>query len=259
MTSLYLKKLIGAAMMPLSVLFIVLALGVVFLWVERLRNAGRWLVTAGLVLFLLLGYGFPGHRMAGDLESQYPAVHLQSERRDNPAWIVVLGGGHRSQSNFPPSSRLMEDSLYRLVEGIRLHRQIDGSRLVIAGGAIFDSVSSAEISAGLAEALGVESGAIIIEKKSRDTEEEALSIRQRVGDKPFYLVTSAMHMPRAVFYFQRMGMHPIPAPTQHRVQVGGGMHPSNFFPSVEEISLANAVAYETLGMYWARLRNASTR
>src|SRR2546430_11935181 len=51
------------------------------------------------------------------------------------------------------------DSLYRLVEGIRLHRQIPGSRLVITGGAIFESLSSARVIADLALALGVESEA----------------------------------------------------------------------------------------------------
>ena len=252
MTSLFLKKLVAVIMSPLTLVVILLAIGVLFLWTERLRPAGRWMTTVALVLLLLSGYGIPSDYLGERLETRYPAV-LEVDRYKDLRWIVVLGGGHRAQNNFPPSSQTSNESLYRLVEGIRLHRQIPGSRLVIAGGALFDSVSSARVGADLALALGVEPGAIAMEERPRDTEEEALRIRKTVGDAPFLLVTSAIHMPRAMFYFERMGMHPIPAPTQHRVQAEVGAHPSKFFPSAEKILVANAVAYEMLGMWWASL------
>lgn len=257
MIPLFLKKLLGVVMSPLSLVLILLAIGVVLLWVERLRHAGRWMTTAALVLLLLLGYGIPTDYLGRELETRYPAV-LETDRLKDLRWIVVLGGGHKGQNNFPPSSRTSTDSLYRLVEGIRLHRQIPGSRLVITGGALSDSVSSARVIADLALALGVETEAIAIEERPRDTEEEALRIRATVGEAPFLLVTSAIHTPRAVFYFERMGMHPIPAPTQHRVQTEVGAHPAKFLPSIEKISVANAVAYEILGMWWASLSVPST-
>ncbi len=256
MIPLFLKKLIAVIMSPLTLVLILLAIGVLFLWIARLRLAGRWMTTVALVLLLLLGYGIPSDYVAENLETRYPAV-LEMDRYKDFRWIVVLGGGHRAQNNFPLSSRMSDDSLYRLVEGIRLHRQIPGSRLVIAGGELFNSVSSARVGADLVLALGVEPQAIAIEERPRDTEEEALRIRKTVGDTPFLLVTSAIHMSRAMFYFERMGMHPIPAPTQHRVQAQVGAHPSKFFPSVEKISVANAVVYEMLGTWWASLNAPS--
>src|SRR5213592_3813386 len=116
MIPLFLKKLIAVIMSPLTLVLILLAIGVLFLWIARLRFAGRWVTTVALVLLLLLGYGIPSDYVAENLETRYPAV-LEMDRYKDFRWIVVLGGGHRAQNNFPLSSRMSDDSLYRLVEG----------------------------------------------------------------------------------------------------------------------------------------------
>jgi uncharacterized SAM-binding protein YcdF (DUF218 family) len=138
------------------------------------------------------------------------------------------------------------------VEGLRLLNAIPGSRLLLSGGAVFDSVSDARVERDLARSLGVPDEVLRIDDRARTTAEEADAIRGMVGDASFLLVTSALHMPRAEMLFQSRGMHPIPAPTDYRA----ALIPS-LAPSAGNIAVADATTHELLGLAWAWLRRNS--
>lgn len=105
-----------------------------------------------------------------------------------------------------PSSNLINNSLPRLNEGIRLWRENPGSKLIFTGGvAKTNTVSAAEVGARVAQSLGVPREQIITLDLPKDTEEEAAAVKQAIGDAPFLLVTSASHLPRAMIFFSRKG------------------------------------------------------
>ncbi len=68
-------------------------------------------------------------------------------------------------------------------------------------------VSTAEAGARVAESLGIPRSEIIVLDKPKDTEEEAEAVKQAIGDAPFLLVTSASHLPRAMIFFQHVGLN----------------------------------------------------
>ena len=142
----------------------------------------------------------------------------------------------------------------RLIEGIRLHRALPGSTLVLSGGAVFDPVPGAEAMAKMAQLLGVDTTALLLESASRDTAEHARLLQPVIGRDSFVLVTSAYHMLRAVPLFEKRGMNPLPAPTAHRILGSHGFHPSNLFPGVGGFSTARLVMHEYVGLAWAKVR-----
>jgi uncharacterized SAM-binding protein YcdF (DUF218 family) len=95
---------------------------------------------------------------------------------------------------------------------------------------------------------------VILESLSKDTKDEARLIKNIVGNDRFVLVTSASHMPRSMALFKKLGMQPIPAPTDYWVKERQGISPAMFFPSSNGLRKAERAFYEYLGLAWANLR-----
>jgi uncharacterized SAM-binding protein YcdF (DUF218 family) len=141
-----------------------------------------------------------------------------------------------------------------LVEGVRLHNIIPGSKLLLSGGAVFDPVPEAEVMARIAVLLGVKPQDMRLESDSRDTAEEAEIIAKMIGREKFILVTSAAHMVRSMALFRKWGMQPIPAPADFQVRRTQGLTPGWFFPWTSALGQEEAAVHEYLGLAWAWLR-----
>ena len=246
------QKVIGVLLLPSVLVALALVVGLISLWTVRCRQAGRLLVSAAVVAYLFLGWGVPFGQVNNRLERRYPPL-LDPRSVVRVPWVVVLGGGHRVAAWLPVTSRPAESALYRVAEGVRLQRQIPGSRLLFTGFDGGSGVSVAAVGRDLALALGVAPEAILIEERPRTTAEEAAMVRDIVGAAPFILVTSAVHMPRAMFLFHAKGLKPVPAPTQHHVSGPGGSLWKLLTPRPEHVVEADVVSHELLGIVWAKL------
>jgi len=248
-----LKKIVSPFFYPLPLCVEILLLGLILLWFTRKQKTGKIFVSIGVILLVALSHSAVTDRLLGPLEYQYPPVKSLVPVSD-VKWVVVLGGGATSDTRLPATSQLSEGSLARLVEGIRLQRTVPGSMLILSGGGAFDSVPNARVMADVALAIGVKEEDIIPESLSRDTKDEARLIQKIVGGDRFILVTSASHMPRSIALFKRLGMEPIPAPTDHRVKEPQGLSPGLVFPSADNLFKAKKAFHEYLGLAWAKIR-----
>lgn len=234
-----------------------LLIGLVLLWFTRRQKTGKVFVTIGaLALFL---YSFPptAELLAWPLEKDYaPLLHAQPAGAElvGAKWIVVLGAGHINDPRLPVNAQIGKSSLSRLVEALKLHRNLPDKKLVLSGGAVFEPVANAEVMAGVAESLGVARDSFVVLKASQDTETEVLDIKGLVGEEKFILVTSASHMRRALGLFHKQGMKPIPAPADFEVKDSGTTGPGSFFPQAENLQISERALYEYLGIVWAKLR-----
>jgi len=159
----------------------------------------------------------------------------------------VLGGGTEVRPRLPVTSWPGASSIHRIAEGVRLHQALPDTRIVFSGYNSRGTMTSAAAGAALAKALGVPAGKIVIEERPRTTGEEAARMRQVVGTERFLLVTSALHMPRAMMLFQRAGLRPIAAPTGHRSAVERRTWAEWIEPSARRITLAGDTWHELLG------------
>ena len=248
------KKLVAPFLMPVPVCLALLVAGLALLWLTRRERAGKYLATAGVLLLVLFGYGFASNRLLTSLERRYTPVADVGSAAGRVRWVVVLGGGSSADRALPEAARLTEASLARLVEGVRLQRQLPESRLLLSGGSVFGSGADADTMRALAVGLGVEPAALVLDPVSPDTETQAEVVRAQVGAEEFFLVTSASHMQRSVALFRKAGTNPIPAPTHFLAQKGGGLAPGDFFPGTGGFRRAETVVYEYLGLAWARVR-----
>jgi uncharacterized SAM-binding protein YcdF (DUF218 family) len=256
------KKIVALFFYPVGLCLGILILGLFCLWATRRQRLGRVLVTLGTALLLLLSTSLISSWLLVPLEQRYPALlHPEtvsggSKDSTSPKWIVVLGGGHVSDPHLPANSQISAAALGRVVEGVRLHKVIPGSKLLLSGGAVFDPVPEAEVMAQVAVLLGVKPQDIVLESDSRDTAEEAEIIASMIGREKFFLVTSAAHMPRSMALFKKRGMQPIPAPADFRAPNTQSSGLVRFFPGVWSLGQSQIALHEYLGLVWAWLRGA---
>ena len=248
-----LKKIVAPFFLPTSLIFLSLLLGVCLLWFTSRKKIGKSLVTVSFLIMALCSYGtIPSFLLRG-LEKQYQPLLSVRNHLDVP-WVVVLGGGLSPDSDLPGHDQLTSSSLSRLIEGIRIHRQIPGSRLLLSGGAVFGTVSEAEVMAEAAVSLGTDRQALYLDAHSKDSKDQAREVKKIVGSKGFILVTTAAHMPRVMALFKKQGLVPIPAPTGFQIKKRQDISPSLFFPSADNLRKAKYAIHEYLGLIWAKLR-----
>ncbi len=256
-----LKKIISQLFSPAPLCLEILLVGLFFLWFTRKQRTGRIIASAGVFIFLVMCYSAGPNILLRQLENKYPPLCLSGtfdtavgSDISSVKWIVVLGGGHISDPNIPITSQISESTLVRLIEGIRLYKKIPGSKLILSEGKVFDVVAGSETMAEVAKAIGINQEDLILESESIDTADEAQIIKPMVGDGKFILVTSAVHMPRSVALFERLGMHPIPAPTDYLVIESQSASPGDFFPSSAGMKRVEVALHEYIGLIWAKLR-----
>ncbi len=247
------KKIVAPLFFPVPIVLLILILGLFFLTFSHRKKTGKVFILIGVLLLGTLSYEGVSERLLKPLEYMYPPL-IQPEPMEDVRWIVVLGGGHTSDLKLPVTSQISDLSLFRLVEGIRLHREIPNSKLILSGGTVFDPVPEADVMAKVAIAIGVKKENLVLEQDSKDTEDQARFIYGMVKQELFILVTSASHMPRSITLFKRLGMHPIPAPTEYQVKEGSGTAPKRFYPTADGLMKAERAFYEYIGLVWTKMR-----
>ncbi len=204
---------------PFTVFWLGILLSGIFFYVKR-RRWGRGLLALSLVWLLVCSFPFLPNHLIRSLEDSYQVY--QPAANDSTAYhILVLGGGHTLDERLPPNAKLNINALGRLVEGIRLHRLLPGSKLMLSGHSSSGGTTQAEVLAQTSLLLGVEESDILLQKEPSNTYEEAKAYVGKFGKQhPLIVVTSANHMPRAMKMFNMLGREAIAAPTDFRVKIG---------------------------------------
>jgi len=241
--------------------FVSILLGVAGIIVWRRRTLSRVCVTLAVVLLLVCSVPVTGLLLVGTLESNAGGyANPKALSRAGVRYIVVLSGGFR-EGGLGTADRLGM-SVLRLHEGVRLWRQVSGSKLLLTGGIIpglNTEVPLAEALGNMAKELGVPADALCHETESWTTEDQAQLVSAMVGSQPFALVTSAYHVPRSMLIFRRAGLQPIPAPCDflaRKILI----HYETLLPSAEGLLLTQLAAQEYLAAWYVKMKQRlSTR
>lgn len=253
-----LKKLLPPFFMPLSLVLLLTIPGLFLLYFSKKQKIAKFMLTIGILVLTAFSTEKIPNMLLKPLETMYPPYNVSNvpiERDSDIKYVVVLSGGHISDPEIPATSQLSESTLTRLAEGIRIYRNIQGSKLLLSGGKVFDPIPEALTMANVANSLGIPKNDIIIESSSKDTKDQAKLIKKIVTDQTFILVTSAFHMPRSMALFGKLGMKPIPAPTQHMNPKRASFQIGSFLPNSGSLEKSEKSIHEHLGILWAKLRN----
>ena len=240
--------------MPFTIFWIILLAGIVF-YIFKHRRTGLIFGILSIFWLTMISLPFLPSMLVKLMEDRFPPLFETSQVPSTGTInILVLGGGHSEDKNLPPIDQLSLNSLCRLSEGLRLHRILPGSCLVFSGISRGQKYSHAEILRQAALSMGIAEKEIILLPTSENTWMEALDYTRKFGtNNTLILVTDAIHMPRAMFLFQKAGQKPIPAPTNHIVKSDRKNGISNWGPSSSNIAMMEYAMHEMLGLAWAEL------
>ena len=175
-----------------------------------------------------------------------------------PTGIIVLGGATEDEIAEARGQVALNDAAARLTTGASLARRFPDARLVFTGGSASLKpvhVSEADSVRRLWTELGVSQRNVLYEDRSRNTWENAIYTRELVQPKPgekWLLVTSAMHMPRAMGIFRKAGFDVVPYPTDYKT-LGTGQDICLSGNAARSLGLIDIAAHEWIGLivYWA--------
>jgi uncharacterized SAM-binding protein YcdF (DUF218 family) len=195
--------------------------------------AGLWLASMPVV----------AHALGSRLERQYPA--LRAADLPSADAIVVLGGAVTpAQPPERPTFALGESST-RILHAAALYRAGKAKWIVVAAGnrpGYARQQTEADAIAEFLMQLGVPDSAIKRERASRTTRENAANVKpilDALGVHRVLLVTSAMHMPRALKTFETVwgptDIQLIPAVTDVRMVPTDGSGLRMWLPSLEAL------------------------
>jgi len=214
-----LSKTVGVLLLPTNLL-IVLALAGALLTATRFARAGRRLMTAAIVLLALCAFSPLGNLLLYPLESRFPPW---SAAQGTPDGIVVLGGPIDADLSVAHDVPVIHSGADRIVAAAALARKYPDARIIYAGGSanlVGSDAREADYAATIFESLGIDKARLIMDRRSRNTYENALFSKELAAPKSgerWLLVTSAFHMPRAIGLFRQVGFAVEPYPVDWRV------------------------------------------
>ncbi|MEO8010548.1 MAG: YdcF family protein [Dokdonella sp.] len=223
------------------------------------RWSPRWLravLVLGMCICVLLTTPVAANLMIGLQESRNREQTQCSESA--PDTIVVVGGGiSRAARDAEDAAVLTIASMRRLLGAVDLQRARGASTLVISGGSSRFGSNESELMTALAIRLGVLPATISLEQRSKTTWQNARFVADLKPpiEKRIWLVTSAVHMPRARYAFEQAGFEVCAWPVDPRGAGWGGI--GYLLPSLGGLDKAETVLHEWIGeiayrMGWQR-------
>jgi uncharacterized SAM-binding protein YcdF (DUF218 family) len=214
-----LSKTFGQMLLPTNFLIGVGLFGAVLV-ATRWASLGRKLMVASVVLLAICGFSPLGKLMLYPLESRFPPWDAA---RGGPDGIVVLGGSIEAELSAAHGIAVTSGGADRLIAAAALANRYPNTRIIYSGGSsklISDDAREADYATALFESLAVSGDRLTMERRSRNTQENAEFSKALAAPKSrerWLLVTSAYHMPRSIGLFRKAGFNVEAYPVDWRV------------------------------------------
>ncbi len=237
---------------PFNIFWLLFLAGIIAYFLKKEKVYIVLFIIAGIWFLLTTNFFIP-NLLITNLEKQYTPFTNEIIQNDSTAYnIVVLCAGFSNNKNLPYNDQLSATALSRLIEGIRIHKLLPNSKLIVSGPGAGGEISQAEVYAKTASSLGVDSTIISTIRTAMNTQQEAKAYAERFDKNiPVILVTSASHMPRAMMMFKSQGIDPIPAPTDFQSKISEE-NSYSWLPSSENMNRMKTAMIEYVGILYAR-------
>jgi uncharacterized SAM-binding protein YcdF (DUF218 family) len=214
-----LSKTLGILLLPTNFLIGAGLLGAILL-ATRLARLGRKLLIACVVCLAICAFSPLGYWLLYPLEQRFPPWDAA---RGAPDGMIVLGASIDPDLSVAHGAAVIRSAPDRVIAAAALAHRYPNARIVFAGGSpnlISNDAREADYAGALFESLGIAKARITMERRSRNTQENAefsKAVAAPKNGERWLLVTSGFHMPRSVGLFRKAGFAVEPYPVDWRV------------------------------------------
>jgi uncharacterized SAM-binding protein YcdF (DUF218 family) len=238
---------------PLAWVVLLLLAG---LLLRRLRpRVAMALMWSALGVLLLQGWEPLPDALLRRLEAQHPAPERPDLQRY--AGVIVLGGALEPAYVWDGHAQpALNGAAERMMAALPLLQAQRGLKLLFTGGEgelLAQGMSEAERARRFYATMGVPPQRLLLESASRTTHENAILSAALPGvdpARPWLLLTSAWHMPRALATFEKAGWNVTPWPADYRA---GQTTPWTRYSLAQGAAKWHTALHEVLGLWVYRL------
>lgn len=210
---------------------IIILIGIILAFNPQRYKVGRVFLIVGLIAYYCFSITPVADLLLKPLERGYSTVN-DIQKADK---IALLLGGR-------------ESDVLRSSEVLRIAHLTDHSTQIIISGTDSQNPNSGEALAvrNFFVSRGIPEENIIIEGNSQNTRQNVQNIYNIVGEEPFFLVTSAYHMKRAMLEFEKLKANPIPAPIDFKSIGEYGI--LSYIPNAKNLRNSDLAIHEYFGI-----------
>ena len=214
-----LSKVAQIVTVPSNLLMIIAVAGVVLL-ATPWRKSGLRLLVASTLVTLAIWLLPIGAALTVPLELRFPPW-TPTPNAPPPTGMIVLGGVIGPEVSIAHRQIALNGAAERLTFAVMLAREYPNARIVFSGGnaRLVGGMREGGFALRFFEQLGIARDRVSIEAQARNTAENAIYSKRLIAPKPgerWLLITTAMHMPRAVGAFRQAGFSVIPCPVDYQ-------------------------------------------
>jgi len=234
----YLHKILPFFVSPLGIIFILLFVSFFF---KR-----KFFVFLAFLVLIVSTNPLVGNYLMKRLEHPYHPIPISSIKENDA--IVVLSGMVRKVGNNKHSTYEFNDP-DRFFAGIDLIKQSKSDKLIFTAGQLPWTVNGLPEGYILKEnaiSLGVP-GVILVTEKVKNTYEESVAVTKIISNSSsIILVTSAFHMDRSKYLFEKQGFKVTPYPVDFKTYIQKRTIMS-FLPKLEALNQTSLFIRENIG------------
>jgi uncharacterized SAM-binding protein YcdF (DUF218 family) len=244
---LILTKIISSFLIPPGIFILIFML----LYLISKSKVVKYIALFSAIGIYFLSTIFGSYILSRPFEDAYTTPKLTA---DPSSVVIVLSGGivyHQGKE------KLSRATFKRLYKGFEVVSKTKG-KILVSGGKIFSntSIASAMLMKKVLMELGIPENKIIVQDRSKNTVQDALyskKILENYKKDKIYLVTSAIHMKRAldifINTFKNIKIIPVPCDFVVDEQI----NILQFFPNFGVFFVNSFAIHEILGDLWYKV------
>ena len=236
----YLHKILPFFLSPLGIIFIFLIASFFF---KR-----RFFVFLSFLVLVISSNPIVGNYLMRKLEHPYVAVSINSLKMHDA--IVVLSSGATRKVGEDSNTRYEIVNASRFFAGIDLLKNFKANQLIFTAGQVpWTKIWKPEgiVLKNKAISLGIDETKIFVTKTTKNTYEESIALSKLLPKiSSILLVTSAFHMHRSKYLFEKQGFEVIPFPVDFKTS-NVEISIISFLPSVGALHNTSLFIRENIG------------